>query len=283
AACWTPLGGVGTSVLPRQGLGPVRRTLSTGLGLDDVHRLVLARGEVLAGELEVLRARVDDDATGDSLRRVPRDTITLGQCHRSSDRSGAPRWHTRKPAARPRRRTERSRGTVTSHRPGRETMSEERRRELGETDFPVEQHLQEAFDRTMEEGAERLHRTVRSVVITGLFGGMEVGLGVMAFLAVLHETDSHLLAGLAFGAGFIAVLLAHSELFTEDFLVPVMGLVTRQASFWQLVKLWVGTLLANLVGGWAFMWIVVQAFPQWWDTLEESARHFVDAPFTLQT
>ncbi|PYG01716.1 Formate/nitrite transporter FocA, FNT family [Georgenia satyanarayanai] len=161
-------------------------------------------------------------------------------------------------------------------------MSEERRRELGETDFPVEQHLQEAFDRTMEEGAERLHRTVRSVVITGMFGGMEVGLGVMAYLAVLHETDSHLLAGLAFGIGFIAVLLAHSELFTEDFLVPIMGLATRQASIWQLGKLWAGTLLANLVGGWLFMWIVVQAFPQWSEVLEESARHFVDAPFTLQ-
>ncbi|MCM3659543.1 formate/nitrite transporter family protein [Georgenia satyanarayanai] len=162
-------------------------------------------------------------------------------------------------------------------------MSEERRRELGETDFPVEQELKDAFDKVMDEGAQRLHRTFRSVLITGLFGGMEVGLGVMAYLAVLHETDNHLLAGLAFGAGFIAVLLAHSELFTEDFLVPVMGLVTRQASVWQLGKLWAGTLLANLAGGWVFMWIVVQAFPEWWGTLEESARHFVDAPFTLQT
>jgi len=162
-------------------------------------------------------------------------------------------------------------------------MSEERRRELGESDFPVEQELKDAFDKLMDEGAQRLHRTFRSVVITGLFGGMEVGLGVMAFLAVLHETGNHLLAGLAFGAGFIAVLLAHSELFTEDFLVPVMGLVTRQASIWQLGKLWAGTLAANLVGGWAFMWIVMQAFPQWSGTLEESARHFVDAPFTLQT
>jgi formate/nitrite transporter FocA (FNT family) len=162
-------------------------------------------------------------------------------------------------------------------------MSEERRRELGETDHPVEQQLQDAFDATMEEGAERLHRTVRSVLVTGFFGAMEVGLGVMAFLAVLHETDSHLLAGLAFGIGFIAVLLAHSELFTEDFLVPVMALVTRQASIWQLVKLWTGTLLANLAGGWVFMWIVVHAFPEWGALLEESARHFVDAPFTLQT
>lgn len=162
-------------------------------------------------------------------------------------------------------------------------MSEARRRELGENDLPVEQHLQETFERTMEEGAERLHRKFRAVVITGLFGGMEIGLGAMAYLAVLHETDSHLLAGLAFSIGLIAVLLAHSELFTEDFHMPLMGLVTRQATIWELGKLWAGTVVGNLAGGWVFMWLVMQAFPEWRATVEESARHFVDAPFTLQT
>ncbi|GAA1125529.1 formate/nitrite transporter family protein [Citricoccus alkalitolerans] len=162
-------------------------------------------------------------------------------------------------------------------------MSEDRRRELGDNEFPVEQHLQEAFESTVKEGAERLHRSFRAVIITGLFGGMEVGLGVMAYLAVLHETDSHLLAGLAFSVGLIAVLLAHSELFTEDFLMPVVGLVTRQASIWKLAKLWVGTLVSNLAGGWIIMWLVTQAFPEWHALIAESAHHFVDAPFSLQT
>lgn len=162
-------------------------------------------------------------------------------------------------------------------------MSEERRRELGENDLPVEQHLQDAFESTMEEGAERLHRTFRSLVITGLFGGMEIGVGVMAYLAVLEETDSHLLAGLAFGIGFIAVLLAHSELFTEDFHIPVMALVTRQASIWKLLRLWAVTLVSNLAGGLIIMWLVVQAFPQWHGLLGETAHHYADAPFSLQT
>lgn len=112
---------------------------------------------------------------------------------------------------------------------------------------------------------------------------MEVGLGVMAYLAVLHETGSHLLAGLAFSVGLIAVLLAHSELFTEDFHMPVMALVTRQASIWKLLRLWAGTLGSNLVGGWVIMWLVMQAFPEWRSTVAESAHHFVDAPFSLQT
>lgn len=164
-----------------------------------------------------------------------------------------------------------------------ELMSESRRREIGDSDEPVEDELAESFDSTIEEGAERLHRTWRVTLITGFFGGIEVGLGVLAYLAVLYQTDDHLLAGLAFSVGLIALFLAHSELFTENFLMPVAAVVAREGSLGQLAKLWGGTLVMNLAGGWIFMWLVVQAFPQWHETLAESALHFTDAPFGLQS
>ncbi|PYI68767.1 formate transporter [Arthrobacter livingstonensis] len=160
---------------------------------------------------------------------------------------------------------------------------EERRRELGDNDAPVEEELETTFDRIVDEGAQRLHRTWASVVVTGLFGGIEVGLGVMAYLAVQHETGSHLLAGLAFSIGFIALLLAKSELFTEGFLVPIAAVVAKEARVGQLMKLWGGTLAANLVGGWLFMWLVVLAFPEWRATVLESAAHYALAPLSLQT
>ncbi|BDZ46718.1 formate/nitrite transporter family protein [Naasia aerilata] len=162
-------------------------------------------------------------------------------------------------------------------------MSDERRRELGEGDAPVEGQLEESFDAIVDEGAQRLHRSTASMLITGLFGGLEVGLGVLGYLAVLHETGSHLLAGLAFGIGFMALLLAHSELFTENFLVPVAAVAAKEASLLQLAKLWGGTLLANLVGGWIFMWLLVQAFPQWKPEYDTTAHSFVDPGLTLQT
>jgi len=162
-------------------------------------------------------------------------------------------------------------------------MSEERRRELGSSDAPVEGQLEESFDAIVDEGAERLHRSFPSMLITGLFGGLEVGLGILAYLAVLDETGSNLLAGLAFGIGFVALLLAHSELFTENFLVPVAAVASRDASVLQLAKLWGGTLLANLVGGWLFMWLVVLAFPEWSPLLSEAAHSFTDPGLTLQT
>ncbi|WP_113718568.1 formate/nitrite transporter family protein [Arthrobacter dokdonensis] len=160
---------------------------------------------------------------------------------------------------------------------------EQRRRELGDNEAPVEEELETTFDRIVEEGAQRLHRTWSSVLVTGLFGGIEVGLGVMAYLAVKHETGSNLLAGLAFGIGFIALLLAKSELFTEGFLVPVAAVAAKEARPGQLFKLWGGTLGANLAGGWIFMWLVMLAFPEWRDTVAESAAHYALAPLSWQT
>lgn len=158
-----------------------------------------------------------------------------------------------------------------------------RRRELGDTPGPVEDEIEESFDRTVDEGAQRLHRTFPDVLITGLFGGIEIGIGVMAYLAVLHQTESHLLAGVAFSAGLIALLLAKSELFTEGFLVPIAAVTAKQATIGQLGKLWGGTLLANLVGGWIFMALVMTAFPQWTTTVITAAEHYVDAGFSWQT
>jgi formate/nitrite transporter FocA (FNT family) len=157
------------------------------------------------------------------------------------------------------------------------------REQLGNTEGPTEDRLQEAFDTIVSEGAQRLHRSWREVLTTGLAGGLEVATGVLALLAVYAETQSHLLAGLAFGIGFIALLLARSELFTEGFLVPVTAVVAARASVAQLGKLWAGTLGANLVGGWLVMWLVVQAFPDLGATAIGSATHFVDAPLDLQS
>jgi formate/nitrite transporter FocA (FNT family) len=159
--------------------------------------------------------------------------------------------------------------------------TEARRREVGESDAPVEDELETSFARIVDEGAQRLHRTWRAVLVTGTFGGMEVGVGVMAYLGVQHQTGNHLLAGLAFGIGFVALLLAKSELFTENFLVPITALLAGEARWRHLLRLYGATLVSNLVSGWLFMWLVVLAFPQWTPTITESATHFVSAPFGL--
>jgi formate/nitrite transporter FocA (FNT family) len=152
------------------------------------------------------------------------------------------------------------------------------RRALGESEGPMEDALEESFTRQVLEGTQRLSRPWRVILVTGFVGGTEVALGVLAFLAVLQETGSHLLAGLAFSVGFIALLLGRSELFTEGFLVPVVTVAAKRATVLQLVKLWSGTLVANLLGGWLIMWLVVLAFPSLHHDLVESGTHFATAP-----
>ncbi|MGE2836762.1 formate/nitrite transporter family protein [Mycobacterium sp. SMC-4] len=162
-------------------------------------------------------------------------------------------------------------------------MSETSQRALGETDRPIEDELEAAFERIVGEGTQRLHRGWREIFVTGFFGGTEVAIGVLAYLAVLHATGDHLLAGLAFSIGFLALLLGRSELFTEGFLVPVTTVVAKRASVAQLFKLWGGTLTANLVGGWLIMWLIITAFPKLRAQTLESATHFVTAPLSAET
>lgn len=162
-------------------------------------------------------------------------------------------------------------------------MSHADRHELGETEGPMEDELEHAFDRTVGEGAQRLHRPWTQVLVTGFFGGAEVAFGVLAMVAVVAATGSQLLGGLAFSIGFLALLLGRSELFTEGFLVPVATVVARRASWGQLAKLWSGTLIANLAGGWLLMRLITTGFPDLHDQLIESATHFATAPLSWET
>jgi formate-nitrite transporter family protein len=162
-------------------------------------------------------------------------------------------------------------------------MPETDQRDLGESDSPIEDELEDAFNRMIGEGTQRLHRPWREVLTTGFFGGTEVALGVLAYLSVLSATHNPLLAGLAFSVGSLALLLGRSELFTEGFLVPVTTVVAKRASVGQLLKLWSGTLLANLAGGWLIMWLIMTGFPKLRAQTIESARHFVEAPLNAES
>ncbi|HZE03550.1 MAG TPA: formate/nitrite transporter family protein, partial [Pseudonocardiaceae bacterium] len=89
-------------------------------------------------------------------------------------------------------------------------------RTAAEPDVPQEDSEQ-TFDRLVDEGEQRLGRSWLGLAATGFLGGLDVGVGVLALLLVEHVTHSVLLGGLAFSAGFIALTLARSELFTENF------------------------------------------------------------------
>ena len=136
--------------------------------------------------------------------------------------------------------------------------------------------LEETFERTVEEGERRLSRTWPMLVSTGLVGGIDVSIGVFGLLVVRAETKSVLLSALAFGIGFIALTLANSELFTENFLVPLAAVIAHRSRPRSLVRLWIGTALANLVGGWVVTGIIMTALPGLGQVAVDIARVYPD-------
>lgn len=117
------------------------------------------------------------------------------------------------------------------------------------------------FHRSVDEGVERLERKTWPLVATGVVGGIDVSIGLFAFLVVYAETDSRLVAAFAFTIGFIALTLAKSELFTENFLVPIAAVVAGKANVRQVARLWAGTALFNLVGALVVSALTIAAFP----------------------
>jgi formate/nitrite transporter FocA (FNT family) len=140
------------------------------------------------------------------------------------------------------------------------------------------QELTETFLRTVAEGEHRLTRSWPGLLATGVVGGFDVGLGVLGLLLVKEATGSSLLAGLAFGIGFIALTLAQSELFTENFLVPVMAVTARRASIGKLLRLWFGTAVMNLAGGWVMTGLIMAGQPKLRHTAVEIATEYARFP-----
>jgi formate/nitrite transporter FocA (FNT family) len=140
----------------------------------------------------------------------------------------------------------------------------------------------QTFERIVDEGAQRLGRSWVQLIATGLLGGLDIGVGVLAMLLVERQTHDPLLGGLAFATGFIALTLARSELFTENFLVPVVAVVAKTATLGALARLWVTTLVTNLVAGWLVAALLMVALPGLKVVAVETARAYVDLGVTWQ-
>ncbi|MCK1801593.1 formate/nitrite transporter family protein [Brevibacterium sp. R8603A2] len=155
-------------------------------------------------------------------------------------------------------------------------MDQQAQRErMGDTDLDIEEELLGEAAFTVTEGTERLNRTWIELIVTGLFGGIDIGLGILAMILVKQATDSDILAGMAFGVGLLALKMAHSELFTEEFLLPINAIVAGQGTWTQLFRLWSVTLVCNLVGGFVFAWLTVLALPDYHDTLIDTAYGYL--------
>lgn len=116
---------------------------------------------------------------------------------------------------------------------------------------------EEMYIRAKREGRTRLERPVAEIVSTALAAGFDIVAGVTAMAIVTHlltgqfgREVGHLFGSIAFGIGFVFLVVGRAELFTENFLVPIAGLEHGNRSSWQrLARLWILSPIFNLIGG----------------------------------
>jgi formate-nitrite transporter family protein len=113
------------------------------------------------------------------------------------------------------------------------------------------------YARTQDEGRKRLSRAPLELVTTAFIAGADVVLGVIALGVTTALVEprygpglAHLAGSIAFGVCFVFIVVGRSELFTENFLVPIAGLDRRDRGSWfKLAELWALSPVFNIAGG----------------------------------
>jgi formate/nitrite transporter FocA (FNT family) len=126
-----------------------------------------------------------------------------------------------------------------------------------DTDQPEEApEPHEMFARTREEGERRLRRSRLELSATSLVAGFDIVFGVIAVATVtalvspkLGPNAAHFVGSLFFGIAFIFIVVGRSELFTENFFVPITALRRGKLSFLKLLELWTISPIMNILGG----------------------------------
>jgi formate-nitrite transporter family protein len=116
---------------------------------------------------------------------------------------------------------------------------------------------EDIYLRTKEEGERRLQRPVLEEMSTALAAGFDIVAGILALALVQSQLEhlmgrhaAHVFGSMAFGTGFVFLVVGRGELFTENFLVPIAGLDRRDAASWRnLFKLWTISPLFNVLAG----------------------------------
>ncbi|HEV2058752.1 MAG TPA: formate/nitrite transporter family protein [Solirubrobacteraceae bacterium] len=121
----------------------------------------------------------------------------------------------------------------------------------------------EMFARTRDEGKRRLTRSKLDLSTTSLVAGFDIVFGLIAVATAtalltprFGPSAAHFVGSLFFGIAFIFIVVGRSELFTENFFVPITALRRGKLSVLKLVELWTISPVMNMVGGTVLILIV---------------------------
>ncbi len=120
------------------------------------------------------------------------------------------------------------------------------------------------YEAIRDEGESELDRPPRALAWSGLAAGLSMGFSLVSQgLFAAHLPDAHwrpLLVQLGYAVGFLVVILARQQLFTENTLTPVLPLLIEPSKerFWKVARLWAIVLATNLLGALLFAVVVTK-------------------------
>jgi formate/nitrite transporter FocA (FNT family) len=113
-----------------------------------------------------------------------------------------------------------------------------------------------------EEGEAELKRTNVALALSGLAAGLSMGFSFLTEAMLQAATSKtawqHIIASFGYTIGFILVVLARQQLFTESTLTAVLPVVTRRdfKTLAAAARLWAIVLTTNLIGTWIFAFMI---------------------------
>lgn len=143
-----------------------------------------------------------------------------------------------------------------------------RNAEVAAKEEGAEGHLGSESPKIVEDasklGEKRLIRPTMGHAITSFAGGMSISFGAVAMASaaasvggtLTHPSIGHLVGALLFPIGFVILLIGKTELFTENFLIPVVAVIKRRGSMTQLARLWLTALAFNMIGALVFGYLI---------------------------
>jgi hypothetical protein len=120
----------------------------------------------------------------------------------------------------------------------------------------------EIYVQVARNGRHELERSARALAVSGLAGGMMMGLTPLA-MSIIHAQlgdgpSASFIAYLLYPIGFIAVIVGRAQLFTENTLYPVALVLAERKHVWKTLRLWAIVLASNLVGAFLFALLAVR-------------------------
>ena len=120
----------------------------------------------------------------------------------------------------------------------------------------------EIYEQVSRNARHELDRSAVGLTISGLAGGMSMGLTALGTSVVLahlgHSPMASFIADLLYPIGFIAVILGRAQLFTENTLYPVALMLAERRHGWKTLRLWAIVLPSNVAGAFLFALLVVR-------------------------